>query len=415
VDEQLSGRLRREMADERRRTSAPTEFPALPPVRVERYTSGEFFELERRHVWSRSWLLVAREEDFPKPGCFRVVDRLGTPILLVRGKDDRLRAFYNTCQHRGAPVVREKTGTASRLTCQFHSWTYDLTGKLVTVPFRRDFTCLDEARLGLKPLLCESYDGWVFVNRSADTPSLLQSLGPLANEWRTFSGKMLRAQPTGEQRIPCNWKVVADAFLETYHVRTVHTKTVGGSYDHAGCTIELFRYGHSRMATPKTEYGLTHELGPSPDDAAAVQPLPPIPGLDRLFDEASVAYHFFPNLIVSGNTLGIAFIMFWPVDVNTTDVTWNWFAPPAETPEQQESWVLAVEQFNVLMEEDFRNLAPMQTSIASGALASIPLCYQERRIYHYHEEIDRLVGPARMPPDMRVAMLLEPLIGQALG
>jgi len=101
-------RIGDQMQYEFAREGPPEGFPALPPIPTGRYVSPEFFELERKHLWKKSWLLVGREEDFDGPGSFRTVDRSGSPLLLVRGNDGVLRGFFNTCQHRGAPVVRAR-------------------------------------------------------------------------------------------------------------------------------------------------------------------------------------------------------------------------------------------------------------------------------------------------------------------
>jgi hypothetical protein len=136
-------------------------------------------------------------------------------------------------------------------------------------------------------------------------------------------------------------------------------------------------------------------------------PLPEIPGLHPLFSETNPAYSLFPNLITPLDTIGFPFIFFWPVDAETTDVEWTFYGPPASTPEVEKAWELFIQLFDGVMDEDFMNLAPMQRSLASGALTSIPLSYQERRIYHLHEEIDRIIGPARIPQSLRVTPVLE--------
>jgi len=383
------------------REGPPEGFPALPPLPTGRYTDPVFYALEREELWKKTWLLVGREEDFEGPGSFRTCERTHSPLLVVRGRDGELRAFFNTCQHRGAPVVREACGTAKRLRCQYHSWTYDLDGRLLQVPHRRDFTELDESKRGLKPVRCESYDGWVFVNEDPAAPPLLEWLGPVGSEWSPLCGRELRAKGTRSRRVPANWKVVADAFLETYHVSTIHPRTVSKLLDPRGAAMGLFPFGHSRMVTPKWEAALQRER-------EADQPLREIAGLDPLFAETNPAYSLFPNLITPLDTIGFPFILFWPVDPETTDVEWTFYGLPTETAAEEKAWQQLLEVFDGVMDEDFANLAPMQRSIASGALESIPLSYQERRIYHLHEEIDRQIGASRVPESLRVAPLLEP-------
>jgi len=155
------------------------------------------------------------------------------------------------------------------------------------------------------------------------------------------------------------------------------------------------------MVTPKWERALEQQR-------ANGNPLPEIPGLDPIFAETNPAYSVFPNLITPLDTIGFPFICFWPIDAETTDVEWTFYGPPTENQDQERIWERFLAGFDAVMEEDFSNLAPMQRSVASGALRSIPLSYQERRIYHLHEEIDRVIGTERIPDTLRVAPVLEP-------
>ena len=107
MDPSLVERLRGEMRYEFARTAPPPGFPPFPDIPVGRYTSDEFYDLERKHLWPNAWVLAGRTDDLPNPGDFLAFDRLNEPVILVRGRDSVVRAFYNTCQHRGAPVVRE--------------------------------------------------------------------------------------------------------------------------------------------------------------------------------------------------------------------------------------------------------------------------------------------------------------------
>lgn len=398
-------RIRAQMDYEGRRERPPEGFPALPPIPTGRYTDPAFYALEMAHVWKKSWLMLGRDEDFDGPGRFRTFMRTGSPLLVVRGRDGVLRGFFNTCQHRGAPVVRDACGTARRLQCQYHSWAYDLDGKLLSVPDERDFTALDRSRRNLKPVRCEVYDGWVFVNEDPDALPLREWLGPVADEWSVLHGPELRETGRRSETVPANWKIVSDAFLETYHVKTIHPGTVATLLDHRGAAMGLFPNGHSRMVTPKWEKAVAQQR-------AAGSPLPSIPGLDPIFSDTNPAYNLFPNLITPLDTFGFPFIFFWPLDAETTEVEWIFYGLPPESsevaPALEKAWETFVGIFDVVMGEDFMNLAPMHRSVASGALESIPLNYQERRIYHVHEEIDRLIGPDNIPEALRVAPRLEP-------
>ena len=398
--EAWASRIRQQMVFEADRSEPPADFPVLPSIPTERYVSSEFYALEQA-VWRRSWLMVGRLEDFEEPGRYRVIDRGASPLLICRDLEGVLRAFFNTCQHRGAPVVRDATGVVKRFRCQYHSWTYGLDGQLLAVPDARDFGDLDWSTRGLRPLRIEVYGGWIFVNEDLEAEPLLDWLGPIAKEWAPLKGETLRAIETRRERIPANWKIVADAFLETYHLKTIHMATVAKLLDHRGAAMGLFRNGHSRMVTPKWEKALRKQL-------EADSPLPEIPGLHPLFAETNPAYSVFPNLITPIDTVGFPFIQFWPLGVEETEIEWTFYGPPPETADQQAAWRGYVGVFDVVMNEDFQNLKPMHRSVASGALASIPLNYQERRIYHLHEEIDRRIGPDQIPEEMRIEPILEP-------
>ena len=115
--------LKRLMDYEASRKAPPEAFPFLPDIPGGRYTDTRYFELEQEHIWRKSWLLAAHIDEVPEPGCFRLWDNAGQPVIIVHGEDGHIRAFYNTCSHRGAPVVYEPSGKAQRLVCQYHAWT----------------------------------------------------------------------------------------------------------------------------------------------------------------------------------------------------------------------------------------------------------------------------------------------------
>src|SRR3954471_20182227 len=106
MDAALLDSIKAKMAEEFARPGQPEGFPAFHDVPIGRYTTDEFWELEQQHLWNKVWVMAGRAEDLPEAGSYKTFDELAQPVLLVRGKDLQIRAFYNTCQHRGAPVVR---------------------------------------------------------------------------------------------------------------------------------------------------------------------------------------------------------------------------------------------------------------------------------------------------------------------
>ena len=169
----------------------------------------------------------------------KLCDIVGAPILLARDDDGQVRAFYNACRHRGAPVVRGECGQARMLVCQFHSWGYDLEGQLRRVPEERDFVGLDRAERGLMPVRCEQWGGCWFVNLDPAAMPLLDWLHPLPTLLDDVARSPLRQFHSSSVELGCNWKVLAEGFLEVYHARTVHPLTVARSCSSLPMTVNV--------------------------------------------------------------------------------------------------------------------------------------------------------------------------------
>ena len=417
MDPSLVERLRSEMRYEFARTAPPEGFPAFPDIPIGRYTSDEFYDLERKHLWPNAWVLAGRTDDLPNPGDFLAFDRLNEPVILVRGRDTLVRAFYNTCQHRGAPVVREASGNARQLRCQYHSWTYDITdGHLVHVPDERDFVGLDTTTRCLATLRCEEWDGWLFVNQNHDAPALAEWLAPIPQQLAELQGPTLRTVASRSEVVACNWKITAEAFLEVYHFRHIHQRNGVTALDNRGATMGLLPNGASRMVSPFSTQacaglGMTawddwQDLKtPGFDDIATVNPMVRC---------TSSAYSIFPNLITPIAAYGFPFITFWPIDRRSTLIVWTHYAPsdmPFDADNLPQHWNERLDRFDQIMAEDFWNMAPMQRSIESPAMRGVPINYQERRIWHFHEQLDRMIGIERIPAELRVPQLLARYVG----
>ena len=416
MDAALIERLQAEMHYEFARTAPPEGFPAFHDIPVGRHISDEFWDLEQRYLWPRVWVLAGRADTIPGIGDYFLFDELRVPVIVVRGKDGVVRAFYNTCQHRGAPVVRDACGTARQLRCQYHSWTYDITdGALVSVPDERDFVGLDKAERCLQTLRCEEWDGWVFVNQDAAAMSLAEWLGPIPTQLAELQGPNLRTVATRTETITCNWKVAAEAFLEVYHFRHIHQRNGDTNLDNRGATMGLLPNGASRMVTPFSKSACAN-LGMADWDDWQHITAPGFTDIDTVNDmvrSTSSAYSVFPNLITPIAAYGFPFINFWPIDKRTTKITWTHYAPIDFDPSEglPTAWQTRMDTFDLIMSEDFANLAPMQRSLESPAMRGVPINYQERRIWHFHEQLDRTIGPERIPPELRVEQLLEPYVG----
>ncbi len=389
---------------EKARPGPPAGFPALPEIPGGRYIRQDFHDLEREHVWKRNWLCAGTEEGLREPGEYRLFEKLGVPILLVRGKDGELRGFYNTCRHRGAPVVRESEGRTTLLRCQYHSWSYGLDGRLIGVPDERDFQGLDKAKRGLLEVRCETWSGLVFVNQDLNAEPLLDFLGPVTDELACVGIDRLRIVHEQSYIIDCNWKAAADAFLEVYHINTIHPTNAGIMLDSKAAAMGLMPRGHSRMATRKNmNQGINFvEFEGAPD----------ISSMPDFFRRNNVAYSIFPNFISPVEPTGFPILIFWPRGLRQTEMQAIYVAPDWGEGERPAFWDRFLPIFDAVLQEDMMNLAPIQASLDSGAFTGMMINYQERRIYWLHEEIDRRIGAENMPPELAVQQILSEFVEQ---
>lgn len=399
MDADYLARFRARSAAETERTAPPEGFPALPDLPLGRYTDAEFHRLELDRLFGRSWLYACHDSELPEPGSYRVCDIVGRAVVVVRGDDGEVRAFVNACRHRGAPVVAEQCGTARMLVCRYHSWGYDLQGHLTRVPDERDFVGLVREDRGLPPVRCERWGGWWFVNLDPDAGPLLDWLDPLPRLLADIAASPLRVIDTKHVDLRCNWKVLAEGFLEVYHARTVHPTTVAPTLDTRGTVISLFDHGHQNMLSPV-------KPGTRGDGRETLRTLEHLPAVFR--ESIQPAHGIFPNIISPLDARGFPFMVFWPTSVGTTRLDIIWFAADwGDGPLPGEDiWRKRLDRFDVLMDEDYVNLEPVQRSMEHAAHGGQVVNYQERRIWHVHAWIDKVIGSDRIPEHLRVDDLL---------
>ena len=398
MDATLEQTIRDRMEVEKARTAPPPDAVAVPLIPTSRYTDPAFFELEKERVFGRSWLFVGHVSEWPEPGSYRQFTRSGAPIVIVRGDDGVLRGFYNACRHRGAPVTRDECGTAKRLTCQYHSWSYGTDGVLKAVPDARSFADLDTGELGLVPVRCESWDGWVFVSEDADAVPLLEFLGPICDQMAEIDGPAMRLVGTKVHHLDCNWKLMVDAFLEVYHVRTVHPDNAALLYDDQSVTVTMLPNGHSRLTVDKRD-GLR--------DMPMVSPEYDNPSVPLLWRQTSTSFGIFPNLVVPMDTGAFTFLCMWPVDAKTTELELRWYAPAWDGDEVPSDHQFRMTLFDTVMAQDTANMAPIQASVSSPGARPFQIGWHERLIHHFQRAVDLTIGPERLPDGTAVSDALD--------
>lgn len=384
------------------RTSPPDSFPNLPRIPSERYLDETQYQSELE-LFKTSWLIAGTENEFREVGSYKVMDRWGgASIVIVKGEDQQIRAFWNVCQHRGGPVVEGESGVlrSPNMRCLIHSWVYDLEGRLKGVPGRRDFhKDMDESCMSLKSVQCDYWQGFIWINLDPEAASLKDWFGSVYDEVTWFDG--LRAASHGSLVLECNWKVAIEANIEVYHVTTVHPETVSLSLDYRGSSHSLLKNGHSRMVVPNKGYdsAAAHSAVADAEDA-----------VHGLMEHANVSYLLFPNHLTpggkrSGSPPSMTLQQFWPLDINRTLSEWYTMIPDWGEGEPPDETKMGAVYYGQVMDEDTEMLDQIQKAMQTQVLDGFLTSYHERRIYHHEASIDRLLGE-KVREEMRMPQLL---------
>jgi choline monooxygenase len=202
------------------------------------YVDPRIADLERVSVFSKTWQLVARTEQVKTAGQFVATTVASEPIVVIRGHDGALRAFYNVCRHHAAAVVTEPCGQASLLHCPYHGWNYGLDGSLKGMPEFEGVENFDRAQNGLVPIRVETWECFVFVNLDHHAVPLADFLGGLIKRLAPLGIGKLHHFDRRTYNIHCNWKVFVDNYLDGgYHIPHLH-KGLNSVLDYKQYTIE---------------------------------------------------------------------------------------------------------------------------------------------------------------------------------
>jgi len=193
------------------------------------FRSREIFELERSALWGRGWLFLGHATELPKPGDFKLRQLGGRPLIFLRDAEGEIRAFYNSCPHRGTAVCREEEGNTKRFRCFYHAWTFDTEGRLVSLPSPEAYPDTSDfrSRLGLRPVAkLETYRDFVFVSYNSEAGSVGDYLGEAADFFDLVaeqSSSGVRVLP-GTQRYTAraNWKLLVENAMDGYHFAPSH-------------------------------------------------------------------------------------------------------------------------------------------------------------------------------------------------
>lgn len=427
MDQEQIDQLKDLIDFERKRTSTPEGFPKLPDLPGKRYTDQEFYELEKENLWKRSWLLAGHLDEIPDLGSYKLWEKSGQPVILVRKSETEVTAFYNMCRHRGAAIVLEDYGQADKLVCGYHGWTYDHEGNLIGKRDPKDFTDFDDSCRSLHKVKVELLGNLIFVNFDLDSQSLKENLGVIYNELEEFQFGSLSLIDHYTYTLKCNWKIAMEANMEVYHVKSIHPETVHSGLDYTGNVNTFYPNGHGRMVAPSRTFPDLPETALKANPNAIkeyaekdgkpsnyyknkvykeVDNRPEIETCGYIARTCTQSYNLVPNFVSPMSEKGFPILLWWPTAIDECIFEVFWVAPHWGKGKRPKIWEIAIDGFNKVLDEDLHFGGWIQKAVGSYVFDGVPLSYQEARIYHWHQQIDKIIGLNKIPNELRV----EPMI-----
>jgi len=413
---------------------APDPGIEYAPIPKSRYTSSEFASLEWQHMWTKTWVCAGRASDLERPGDYFTFELGPESILVIMQPDGSIRARYNVCMHRGNRLREPGFGHAEKFSCLFHGWEYGVDGALLGA---LDPECFPQGvpaeKLSLRPVLCDTWAGFVFVNLDPEGEPLRDYLGVVPQHLDPYHFEDWKVSFDATIEIECNWKTSVDAFNEAYHLAATHTWTLAFSDDTR--TLYDCYDKHTRMIFPEVQASLRHPgadtVTPEIKDmflarvgitdfegsaadartAFAEQQKKIAPSLGANLDDLNESqlcddfhYTVFPNMTF--NTHALFTWVFThrphPTDPNKMYFDfWNLMNAPSvdvPRPEKQAFSTAAGDTLagvcdgGDLLDEDLYNLPRIQSGMNSRAFEDLHLGEQEIRILHHHRTLDEYIA-----------------------
>ena len=386
------------------------------PVPMEPYRSTDYYELEIERIFRRSWLLVGRVEELAVPNSFIVkeIECCSASVLITRQKSGKISGFHNVCSHRGNQVALADSGVASRLVCRYHNWTFANDGRLLGVPDEGSFFSLDKSKCGLTPIATEVWEGFIFVNLTPTPEVTLEEF--LGGFGEHFAGMPYIAADhpiTFSAELNCNWKVVADAFCEAYHIPAIHPQTIGSTFasgdDPFSHLLYAQTFGPHRMnsmpgnpqyqARPSSYVErMGQELAASP---TAISSFDPEKLKDFLAHRAvNPSKHpnwgmdinsLFPHVQIGTGYSGFFIQWFWPLSVNRTRHEARFYMPRPANAIERFRMEEHISRMCEVMLEDLNNVERTQKGLESCGKDYMQLQDNEISIRHQIEQVEKWV------------------------
>jgi choline monooxygenase len=368
-------------------TAAPTarSGTALEP---RLYTDPALLDAEQELIFERTWQLAGHVSALPQTGSY-LTARAGTqPVLVVRDEHGELRAYRNVCRHRGSRLLSGSGQCKAAIRCRYHGWTYRLDGSLIGVPEGLAFEGLDKSALGLLPARVEVMCGLVFVNLDAGATPLAELVGDLPQRLARYRIDSLEPfAESGGSRQPANWKVVADNYLEGYHIPIAHPGLMR-MLDYKRYDVEVAEH-YVWFESPLRDKPSSNRL-----ERLYARMVTPMPGLGP--DDRRVwRYAFiYPNTTIDLYPDQVNTWQMLPDGVAATADTWGSYRPPGADPRTRlVQW--ANQRLNTLvLDEDIDLVDNVQQGLQTRGYRCGPLGAREAAVSWFADRVRADLAPA---------------------
>ncbi len=346
------------------------------------YEEGHYrTELER--IWYRSWLCAGRAEEIPEAGDFRVLEIGNQSVVLTRDEARRVRAFHNTCRHRGSLLCEASRGKfrQGRIVCPYHAWTYSLSGELTATPWRVENGAFDASHFSLYEVAAGEWEGFLFVNLDPEAePFDRRCLGGIPSRFASWRLGETRVGRTLEVDLACNWKVFWENFSECYHCPGVHPEL---------CRIvPVFGKGYSTHeavaapgapVAPLAEGAVTWSVGGKSD-------LPWFDGLSEEERRAGQTYGVVPpGAFFVAHVDYARLVQVLPLAPERTRLVVSWMFPPRTLSRPDFDLDRATELGELVVREDGRACELNQRGLRSLRHEAGVLIGQETGVRDFHD------------------------------
>lgn len=371
------------------------DFLGTAPVPASAYYDPDWYELERKAMFLRSWINLGHVCEVPKPGDFihRQLEFARASLLIVRGKDGEVRTFHNACTHRGTRLVREAQGHRANFRCPYHSWTFGQDGALLSAPDFDGFH-VSKPECALKQVRTEVVAGLIFVNFDPHAAPLREQLGDFAAEMET--APVSRATEFSEYtyELDANWKLVYDNFQENYHLRFIHPRTG------AGGTGPNNPFGYpTRYRFQGDHRGQTIWFNPEASPRGPVQMAGFISGAVSLAGSGLMEtpagreyYGLFPSFFMLGNPLQNFSHVVYPIDAGRTrGVIRMYWVGKAKNATELFARQAGLTMMRDLHAEDIDVIEDGYAGLSSGAIEHVHFQTQEALCRHLYNTVTQKV------------------------